>query len=561
MTIRIHIVAPYPSMLSIIEESLPLFPELDIRCSVGDLETGVQEAETAERQGADIIISRGGTARLIKQAVQVPVIDMQLSGYDMIRSLMLASNLNEKTAIVGFANITSGAQAIIDLLDLPLKAFTVTASEEVAPLLLDLRSRGYKQIAGDVITLKTANTYGLRGFLIQSGKESIVKALEDAKLIFGYLHRNDRLAQVFEQLVLDRHANLIVTDSGQQVIYEKLPAWESNPLSAEQLSLLYNEWPPDTSGPIVKKLTVGSTILRVEGNRYHIGDEPYTVYTLRTSEPELADQEGIVVRHITHNEPIADHSPVIRNVLERIRSLYRHHEPIFLQGEPGTGKAFLASHIHHEIAPEGMLLSIDLAQTGMEAVEELSLSMVSTVKLLHPGKVEEERLVRFARRCRERGVRLFLIDEQAPRLSLLRETDAAHLILPGLAERPEDIETLAHYFLSACHQRYGTTAVRLHAEALALLQQHRYPHHIDDLRQLVKQLALNERDYVIQTDTVRQIISVSDPSPAWHAPQGTLKEIEKQVIQAVLQEENYNQSRTADRLGINRATLWRKLKE
>ncbi|WJH31957.1 winged helix-turn-helix transcriptional regulator [Paenibacillus sp. CC-CFT742] len=42
---------------------------------------------------------------------------------------------------------------------------------------------------------------------------------------------------------------------------------------------------------------------------------------------------------------------------------------------------------------------------------------------------------------------------------------------------------------------------------------------------------------------------------------GTLKEIEKEIIQHVLQEENNNQSKAADRLGINRATLWRKLKE
>jgi transcriptional regulator, propionate catabolism operon regulatory protein len=72
---------------------------------------------------------------------------------------------------------------------------------------------------------------------------------------------------------------------------------------------------------------------------------------------------------------------------------------------------------------------------------------------------------------------------------------------------------------------------------------------------------LNEKDYVIHLETIRKVIATQAPATAWRVPRGTLKDIEKEVIQAVLQEENYNQSRTAERLGINRATLWRKLKE
>ncbi|WP_198430827.1 helix-turn-helix domain-containing protein, partial [Rhodococcus rhodochrous] len=41
----------------------------------------------------------------------------------------------------------------------------------------------------------------------------------------------------------------------------------------------------------------------------------------------------------------------------------------------------------------------------------------------------------------------------------------------------------------------------------------------------------------------------------------TLEEIEREVIWRVLQEEGQNQSEAAKRLGINRSTLWRKLKQ
>lgn len=84
----------------------------------------------------------------------------------MIRSLTLASQFNGQTAIVGFSNITSGAQSIIDLMDLPLKVYTIHSSEDVARLLLELKASGYRQIVGDVITVNTAKTYGLEGLLI-----------------------------------------------------------------------------------------------------------------------------------------------------------------------------------------------------------------------------------------------------------------------------------------------------------------------------------------------------------------------------------------------------------
>ncbi len=160
---NIHIITPYEAMIPIINECIPFFPELNIRISVGDLENGVKFA-LLDEQNTDIIISRGGTAKLIKEAVKIPVIDMKVSGYDMMRSLTLASNLSDKTAIVGFTNITSAAQSIIDLTELPLSVYTVQNSNEVAPLIVELKNKGYQQIVGDFITYKTSNAYGLKGF-------------------------------------------------------------------------------------------------------------------------------------------------------------------------------------------------------------------------------------------------------------------------------------------------------------------------------------------------------------------------------------------------------------
>ncbi|CAM3984300.1 sigma-54-dependent Fis family transcriptional regulator [Saccharibacillus endophyticus] len=560
MKIHVHLIAPYASMLSIVEECVPLFPDLHIECSVGDLENGVELAVAAERAGADIIVSRGGTARSIKRSVTIPVIDVQLSGYDMIRSLLLASSLKEKTAIVGFPNVTSGAQAIIDLLDLPLKAFTVTEPREVPSLVLDLKSRDYKQIAGDVITLKTANEYGLKGFLIQSGRESVRSALEDARLVYGYLHRNDQLVRVFERFLQSAYPNLVVADERNRIVYARTGDFERNPLTEERIAALGAKLDQDAAG-LSEKLTIDGQHLVAEGFKHRIDDKEYTLYTLRKNGNPGSSHAGISTFYPEDSGPLIEASSEIRRLTAQLRLLYRETERVCLYGPQGSGKNFIVDCVHRELSPNGQMMTIDLKHADLAEISNASLDGIATIKMLHASQAEEELLRDFFAKIAERGIRLFLIENASPDERLLSIFDAVRLAMPSLSERKEDILPLAQAFLSDCHQKLGTNAVKIQEAAAKLLENRDYAYGIDGLRRLIKELALNETDYVIQAETVRKATTEHSPPNRWQMPAGTLKEIEKQVIEAVLREENHNQSRTAERLGINRATLWRKLKE
>ncbi|MEJ8306173.1 sigma-54-dependent Fis family transcriptional regulator [Saccharibacillus sacchari] len=560
MKIHVHLIAPYASMLSIVEECVPLFPDLHIECSVGDLENGVELAVAAQRAGADIIVSRGGTARSIKRSVTIPVIDVQLSGYDMIRSLLLASSLKEKTAIVGFPNVTSGAQAIIDLLDLPLKAFTVTEPREVPPLILDLKSRDYKQIAGDVITLKTANEYGLKGFLIQSGRESVRSALEDARLVYGYLHRNDHLVRVFERFLQSAYPNLVVADKKNRIVYARIGDFERNPLTEERLAVLGAKLDQEPAG-LSEKLTIDGQALVAEGFRHFVDDKTYTLYTLRKTGNPVSSHKGVTAFYPEDAGPLIEASPEMSRLTSQLRALYREGERVAVYGRKGSGKNFAVDHIHRECSPNGRMMTIDFEQAELSEFSDVLPDGVSTIKLIHASRADSEPLKRFVDNMAERGIRVFVIENASPDPQLLAVVGAVRLAMPTLSERQEDLLPLAQAFLSDCQQKLGTNAVKIQEAAAKLLQNRYYADEIDGLKRLIKELALSETDYVIRAETVHKATNESSAPSPWQMPTGTLKEIEKQVIEAVLREENHNQSRTAERLGINRATLWRKLKE
>ncbi|MFJ5624297.1 PrpR N-terminal domain-containing protein [Peribacillus loiseleuriae] len=556
MNIKVHIIAPYESMLPVIKECLSLFPELDITYSIGDLIKGVEVAILEEEKGADVIISRGGTAQLIKKAVQIPVIDMHLSGYDMIRSLTLASTLKDKTAIVGFSNITSGAQSIIHLLDLPLTVFTVSDSEDVAPLIVKLKNLGYKQIVGDVITIKTANAYGLRSFLIQSGKESIINSLEEAKHLYGYLHTKHTLTHIFEQFILKDTNNLMVLDDNNQIIYEHLTDFSTSPLSEDDLHFLNTDLATNRNR-IMKNFTIDDCSYDVTGYYYNLDHRPYKIYVLNKN--NVLEQKGLIIQRNVMSGPIAATSTSISRILHHIKLLYKNNELIVLQGDKGTGKNFITNYIHKEFADDGTLLTIDLKDFNLNDLESLPLSKVSTVKLKHISYIKDsEKLIQLITLCKNNKIRLFIISESSLDKDVIQGIKMNKIILPNLSERKEDINQLTLFFLSYYHQNYGTSAIKIKSDALKLVEEYTYPNNIDDLKNVIKQIALNEKDYVIQKETIQNVISNKDSS---FSMKGTLKEIEKEVIQMVLKEENNNQTKAAERLGINRATLWRKLKE
>ncbi|MEC0207001.1 PrpR N-terminal domain-containing protein [Paenibacillus lautus] len=561
MRTRVHMIAPYEAMIPIIQECIPLFPQLDIQFAVGDLQKGAELAASAQSNGAEVIISRGGTAQLIKAAVSIPVIDVHLSGYDMIRSLTLASQFNGKTAIVGFSNITSGAQSIIDLMDLPLKVYTIHSSEDVARLLLELKAAGYRQVVGDVITVHTAEAYGLKGLLIHSGKESIMRALDDAQLIYRYLSNNHTVSAILNDLVAKEHPNLVIFNDQNEVVYEQLADFEHSPLTDNHIYLI-NTHVEFHKSQVQNVFTMDDYQLSVTAYETTLDNKSYKVYSLEKGRPYEFAQSGIKSYAEPLSEPMIAESAAMRTTLESIQALYQHHEPIHLLGREDTGKSFIVKYIHQMYSGGGLLLQIDLAQVSPDQLGALPLSKARTVEFIHVEEcLQDPNLAAFMESCLHKKIGVFVLSERALDQPGTPNMKLNTIIMPSLSDRLKDLPSLIQLFLSRYHQKYGTAAVKIKEDAVQLIRQNASQMTIGQLKQIIKQAAMNETDYVISADTLARLLDHQPPASNPIPLKGTLKEIEKEIIQYVLHEEKNNQSRAAERLGINRATLWRKLKE
>src|SRR5699024_2859652 len=109
------------SGLAEITKKMDIQDDIDLDITIANLEEGVQAAKLAEKQGYEVIISRGGTATMIQNQVSIPVVHIDISGYDMLRVFTLIRGIKEGVALVGFANISQGAATICNILEYDVK--------------------------------------------------------------------------------------------------------------------------------------------------------------------------------------------------------------------------------------------------------------------------------------------------------------------------------------------------------------------------------------------------------------------------------------------------------
>src|SRR5947209_854897 len=125
MKIKVLAIAPYPGLKGLLESISQEDSRIQMDIEVADLQNAIPIVDGAKGQPYDVIISRGGTSSVIRNHVSTPVVDIPVSGYDILRVLTLVKDSNTKVAIIGFPNICRGAAAVSSLLDFEIPIYPI----------------------------------------------------------------------------------------------------------------------------------------------------------------------------------------------------------------------------------------------------------------------------------------------------------------------------------------------------------------------------------------------------------------------------------------------------
>ena len=92
---RILGIAPYDGMRTAMEQAAQAYPNVELEVYTGDLEEGQAIVQRMAPNSYDCIISRGGTARMLRKHLDLPVIDIEVSAYDELCAFKLAAGLSD----------------------------------------------------------------------------------------------------------------------------------------------------------------------------------------------------------------------------------------------------------------------------------------------------------------------------------------------------------------------------------------------------------------------------------------------------------------------------------
>lgn len=566
MRIKTLVIAPYPAMTHLIEDCRQEEQQLDLHMKVANLQEAVPVAKEAEDQGFDVIISRGGTSKLIEDVVNIPVIDIHVSGYDMLRVLTLANDFPGKKAIVGFSNITLGAKAITDLLEIGIDVFTVESANEVDGLVGKLKQEGYELIMGDVITMDAATKHNLEGILIQSGREAIFEAFQKAKSIYRLHQRQQQEISLLRSLLEEASLNMIVLSGDGSVIYQHWTNFNECPLPINKLQESIREKNNIRTDVDILNINEQQIVKQSVKRKVIEAQEYYLFQFSETINPD-ANLQGISVETISQQPMIISNSQVMKRCVQLIDHNLNNEQWLLL-GAEGTGKKLISQYIHYrKNNGQGLYASV-----AAENLLLLQHKLDPDVRTLYINEIEAltakemKKLTTTIKHLRTETLTIILAltkEEEIPH-SLIYDNDLVRVQIPSLKDRKDDIRPLTTYFIAAFHGQIGTSVIKMKEDALQLLEDYSWPGNVAQLRSILHSAVLEEKGYVLGKKLLQQHIEEQKEEQVTVGKEfltGTLADIEKRIIEHIMEEENHNQTKVAERLGMNRSTLWRKLKQ
>ncbi len=156
-----------------------------------------------------------------------------------------------------------------------------------------------------------------------------------------------------------------------------------------------------------------------------------------------------------------------------------------------------------------------------------------------------------------------LVESGAFRMDLYYRLRIVEIVMPPLRDRRSDIPLLANYFLARHSVRLGKPVKGITTRALATLMRHDWPGNARELENAIQSMIVLTETDMLDTDVLPPGMAQEGTGPGRAVeliePQ-SLEEIEAYFIAKTLRETQGNRASAAEILGIDKSTLWRKIK-
>ena len=360
--------------------------------------------------------------------------------------------------------------------------------------------------------------------------------------------------------------------------------------------------------------TVDSAVAAMKEGAYHYIAKPYKIDEIRQIVSQALVKRRLQLENLELKESLKKAQPVpfivgkskaITRVLKTLRQIAPSGTNVLIYGESGTGKELVAKAIHH-LSPRsenrfvafncgsfteelmanelfghekgafsgaiqekiGLLQAANRGTVFLDEIGDMPMSM--QVKLLRV--IQEKELLRVG------GVDPFSVDVRfiaATHRDLQEDVQKGHfrqdlyyrlnviaLRLPPLIDRVDDIPLLVNHFLAHKSRTMKKEIDAIEPQAMDLLCRYSWPGNVRELENVIERAVALENGPLIRVADLPDYVHNLSIETYRHTPSDipTLEEQEKRYIQWILDKSEGNKTRAAKVMGIDRVSLWRKLK-
>lgn len=302
-------------------------------------------------------------------------------------------------------------------------------------------------------------------------------------------------------------------------------------------------------------------------------------------------------------QDIISKHPKFLQIFDILPDIAQSNASVLIQGESGTGKELFARAIHQlsfrqqkrlvivncGALPDNLLESemfgyvrgaftdarqdkpgrFHLAHQGsifLDEIGDISPAMqVKLLRVLQEGTFEPLG----STKTEQVDVRVIsatsqdlqqLIEQGQFRQDLYYRINVVRIAIPPLREHKEDIPLLVDHFIQRFNHTMGRQVRSVHSEAMKRLIEYDYPGNIRELQNILEHALILCKGEELSPEALPTFLPVSQTSVKAAPSSSRLQDLEIQTIMKALEDSQWNKSRAARLLGIDRTTLWRKLK-
>jgi transcriptional regulator with PAS, ATPase and Fis domain len=587
----------------------------DVLLEQGLLSAGVRKARTLAREGVEIVITRGGTAAAIKEAqLGLTVVEVPITGLDLIRALEEARHCGSRIAAIAFPMMIMGIDCLGPILDIDLRCYPIHSEFKAEANVIKALKEGAEVIIGGVIAMQASRKLNHPFVMIRSGAEGITQAALEAERI-AEARRLEKVKSTLFQTVLNyAYEGIVSIDQARKVVIFNPEAGRITRIDGKRtIGRKIQDTLPQLK--LERLLTTGKDELgqvidvgrvQILCNKVPIRVQGATIGAVATFQDtgKIQQWEANIRKRIYAEEHVAmftfadviGTSRQIRHCVVVAEQFAAADASILISGETGTGKEVFSQSIHNAskrsqqpfvaincaALPAQILESelfgyvggaftgasqkgkpglLEIAHGGTLLLDEIAeMDYALQSKLLRV--IQEKKVMRLGSdRIQHTDIRLIaatnknlkeLVSTNRFRADLYYRLNVLRLHLPSLRERPEDIEQYAKIFLEKQATQLNRR-LRFSRAAIEVLIRHPWPGNVRELQNIIERIVAVCRHDTVQADMIRQMMREAEEVEPFQTSA-------VEPIRQALANCRGRKAEAAKILGISRSTLWRRMK-